>query len=548
MTRTLKVENLTIKSANQTLVDNLTYQLKQGETLAIVGESGSGKSISNLAILGLLPNSLSISGEATFYKDNQTIQLPIQNSLSKDNKHNQKIFQQIRGQKIGMIFQEPMTALNPLHTIGKQLAESLMQIGTKKPEILPKSIELLNQVNIHEPQQKLNHYPHELSGGERQRVMIAMVLAQNPSVIIADEPTTALDVTLRHEVLTLLDTIKKQRGLSMILISHDLNIVKNYSDNIIVMRHGKMLEQGSCEQIFNNPTHDYTKQLIYQDFGTALAVDELAKPLLTVQDLTVKFPKQKNFFGKVSDWKTVVNQIKFNLTTGQSLGIVGESGSGKTTTALVLIKLLSNQAKLSGKILLQDSQEIELLAFNQKQFKTYRPLIQMVFQDPYASINPRFTVGEIIEEGLIVQGMDKQHREQAVKDILQTVKLPEDFIQRYPHELSGGQRQRVALARSLVMKPKILILDEPTSALDSQTQIAIVKLLREIQQKFAISYIFISHDLQVVQALCQMIVVLQQGQCVEIGKTQQIFANPQHSYTKNLINAYQSTQILPNVS
>lgn len=545
MTDLLNIENLTIKSANQTLVDNLTYQLKQGETLAIVGESGSGKSISNLAILGLLPNSLSISGEATFYSDNQTVHLPIQNSLSKNN---QKIFQQIRGQKIGMIFQEPMTALNPLHTIGKQLAESLMQISTKKADILPKSIELLNQVNIHEPQQKLNHYPHELSGGERQRVMIAMVLAQNPSVIIADEPTTALDVTLRHDILRLLDTIKKQRGLSMILISHDLNIVKNYSDNIIVMRHGKMLEQGSCEQIFDNPTHDYTKQLIYQDFGTALAVDELAKPLLTVQGLTVKFPKQKNFFGKVSDWKTVVNQIGFNLTAGQSLGIVGESGSGKTTTALALIKLLSSQAKLSGKILLQDSREIELLAFNQKQFKTYRPLIQMVFQDPYASINPRFTVGEIIEEGLIVQGMDKQHREQAVKDMLQTVKLPEDFIQRYPHELSGGQRQRVALARSLVMKPKILILDEPTSALDSQTQIAIVKLLREIQQKFAISYVFISHDLQVVQALCQTIVVLQQGQCVEMGKTQQIFANPQHSYTKNLINAYQSTQILPNVS
>lgn len=539
MTRTLKVENLTIKSANQTLVDNLTYQLKQGETLAIVGESGSGKSISNLAILGLLPNSLSVSGEVTFYEDKQTIHLPIQNSLSKNNKAKQKTFQQIRGQKIGMIFQEPMTALNPLHTIGKQLAESLMQIGTKKADILPKSIELLAQVNIHEPQQKINHYPHELSGGERQRVMIAMVLAQNPKIIIADEPTTALDVTLRHEILTLLDNIKKNYGLAMILISHDLNIVKNYSDNIIVMRHGKMLEQGSCQEIFNNPTQDYTKQLIYQDFGTALAVDELAKPLLTVQDLIVQFPRQKNFFGKVTDWKTVVNQINFVLKNGQSLAIVGESGSGKTTTALALIKLLSNQAKLSGKILLQDSQEVELLGLNQKQFKTYRPLIQMVFQDPYASINPRFTVSEIIEEGLIVQGMDKQNRQQAVKDILQTVKLPEDFIQRYPHELSGGQRQRVALARSLVMKPKILILDEPTSALDSQTQIAMVQLLRDIQQKFGISYIFISHDLHVVQALCQTAVVLQQGVCVEMGEIEQIFTNPQHDYSKKLVFAYQ---------
>lgn len=539
MTKRLTIRNLTIKSANQTLVDNLTYQLKQGETLAIVGESGSGKSISNLAILGLLPNSLSVSGEATFYEDKQTIHLPIQNSLSENNKAKQKTFQQIRGQKIGMIFQEPMTALNPLHTIGKQLAESLMQIGTKKADILPKSIELLAQVNIHEPQQKINHYPHELSGGERQRVMIAMVLAQNPKIIIADEPTTALDVTLRHEILTLLDNIKKNYGLAMVLISHDLNIVKNYSDNIIVMRHGKMLEQGSCQEIFNNPTQDYTKQLIYQDFGTALAVDELAKPLLTIQDLTVQFPRQKNFFGKVTDWKTVVNQINFVLKNGQSLAIVGESGSGKTTTALALIKLLSNQAKLSGKILLQDSQEVELLGLNQKQFKTYRPLIQMVFQDPYASINPRFTVGEIMEEGLIVQGLDKQSREQAVKDILQTVKLPEDFEQRYPHELSGGQRQRVALARSLVMKPKILILDEPTSALDSQTQIAMVQLLRDIQQKFGISYIFISHDLHVVQALCQTAVVLQQGVCVEMGEIEQIFTNPQHDYSKKLVFAYQ---------
>lgn len=540
MSELLNIENLTIKSANQTLVDNLTYQLKQGETLSIVGESGSGKSISSLAILGLLPNSLSISGDATFYEDNQTIQLPIENSLSKNNKSNQKTFQHIRGQKIGMIFQEPMTALNPLHSIGKQLFESLTLIGAPKNKLKNKAIQLLQQVNLHNPSERLTAYPHELSGGERQRVMIALVLAQNPNIIIADEPTTALDVTLRHEVLTLLDNIKKQRGLSMILISHDLNIVKNYSDKIIVMRHGKMLEQGRCEQIFSNPTHEYTKQLIYQDFGKCLPVNELAKPLLTVQDLTVQFPRQKNFFGKVSDWKNVVHQLSFILKNGQSLAIVGESGSGKTTTALALIKLLSNQAKLSGKILLQDSQEIELLAFNQKQFKAYRTHIQMVFQDPYASINPRFSVGEIIEEGLIVQGMDKQNRQQAVKDILQTVKLPEDFIQRYPHELSGGQRQRVALARSLVMKPKILILDEPTSALDSQTQIMMVKLLREIQKTFNISYIFISHDLQVVQALCQTAMVLQQGFCVEMGDIEKIFRNPQHEYTQKLVSAYQN--------
>lgn len=537
MSELLKVENLTIKSANQTLVGNLSYTLHTGETLAIVGESGSGKSISSLAILGLLPtNSLSVTGHATITQNANNINLPLQDSQTKPN---QAIFRQIRGQKIGMIFQEPMTALNPLHTIGKQLYESLMLIGTPKNTLKNKVIELLNQVNITDSINKLDRYPHELSGGQRQRIMIAMVLAQNPDIIIADEPTTALDVTLQHEILGLLDTLKRERNMAMILISHDLNLVKRYSDNIIVMQQGKVVEQNDTKTLFHNPQQDYTKLLINQDFGESLPMDNTADKLLDVKHLTISFAEQKNFFGKTVQWFDAVKSLDFALSAGQSLGIVGESGSGKTTTALALIKLLSSNTKLSGKInLTKNSEWIDILPLSNQAFKPYRTDIQMVFQDPFASINPRFTVGEIIEEGLIVQNIAKDEREQRVKTMLATVKLPENFINRYPHELSGGQRQRVALARSLVMKPKILILDEPTSALDSQTQVAVVNLLREIQQQFNLSYIFISHDLKVVKALCQRILVLKNGECVEMGESSQIFNAPMAEYTKLLLRSF----------
>ncbi|MFW2178075.1 MULTISPECIES: ATP-binding cassette domain-containing protein [unclassified Moraxella] len=523
MSELLTVQNLTIKSTTQTLVDNLSYTLQKGETLAIVGESGSGKSLSSLALLGLLPNSLSKS------------------------KSNETIFQQIRGKRIGMIFQEPMTALNPLHNIGKQIAESLAMAGVAKKDWRQQTIDLLTQVNTPDPANKLGRYPHELSGGQRQRVMIAMALAQNPQILIADEPTTALDVSLRHEVLGLLDHLKRERGMAMLLISHDLNLVKRYSDHIIVMQQGKVMEQGTTQAIFDNPRHEYTKSLIYQDFGKSLPTLDNAPTVLQVNDLTLQFPTQTNLFGKVTQYFTAVNRLSFAVRQRQSLGIIGESGSGKTTTALALIKLLGNSAKVTGEILLnphlstsvvslsnhdvananhpstsseQTQDFTNILPLSNKGFLPYRSQIQMVFQDPYASINPRFSVFEIIEEGLMVQGIGKLEREQAVLNALDTVRLPRDFIHRYPHELSGGQRQRVALARALVMKPKILLLDEPTSALDSSTQIAVVKLLREIQAEFGLSYIFISHDLAVVKALCQHILILKDGQCQAYLPTQ----------------------------
>lgn len=545
MSELLKVKTLTIKSANQTLVDNLSYTLNSGETLAIVGESGSGKSISSLALLGLLPNSLSITGQATLTDVSDTqnpkpIILPIENdslsTYSKSRKQNENIFRQIRGKRIGMIFQEPMTALNPLHTVGKQIAESLSLAGVAKKHWRQRTLALLSQVNIANPESKLARYPHELSGGQRQRIMIAMALAQDPDIIIADEPTTALDVTLRHEILGLLHRLKKERGMAMILISHDLNLVKRYSDNLIVMQQGKVMEQGATQAIFDHPQHSYTRSLIYQDFGQSLPIIDNSPSVLEVKQLTIAFPQKNNILGQTTQWFEAVKGLNLTLAQGQSLGIVGESGSGKTTTALALIKLLANAAKVQGQILLSGNAHMtDVLALSNKAFLPYRSNIQMVFQDPYASINPRFSVFEIIEEGLTIQGIAKTEREKAVLAALDTVQLPRDFISRYPHELSGGQRQRVALARALVMKPKILLLDEPTSALDSSTQVAMVKLLRDIQAKFGLSYIFISHDLQVVKALCQTILVLKNGETQAYDTTDNIFSQPQNHYVTALI-------------
>lgn len=538
MSKLLKVQNLTINSATQTLVDNLTYTLKKGETLAIVGESGSGKSISSLALLGLLSNSLSITGHATLIdtQSNKEIILPIERNSPSKAKNTENIFRQIRGKRIGMIFQEPMTALNPLHTIAKQFAESLALAGVAKKDWHQRTIDLLNQVNISHPEICLNRYPHELSGGQRQRVMIAIVLAQGPDIIIADEPTTALDVTLQHEILGLLDRLKRERGMAMILISHDLNLVKRYSDNIVVLQSGKVMEQGTTGEIFANPKSDYTKSLIYQSFGVSLPLDDTGEIVLMVKDLNIAFPQNSNFFGQTTAWFTAVRGINFDLNQGQSFGIIGESGSGKTTTALALLKLLGNKAKVSGEAVLpKTSKNTNILLLSNNAFKPYRADIQMVFQDPYASINPRFTVMQIIEEGLIVQGVSQIEREQAVVQALDTVRLPRDFVSRYPHELSGGQRQRVALARSLVMKPKILILDEPTSALDSSTQVAVVKLLRDIQQDFGVSFLFISHDLKVVRALCQRILVLKDGKVQALASSEDLFTKSQSKYVTKLI-------------
>lgn len=514
------------------LVDKLSYELRQGQTLAIVGESGSGKSIASLGLLGLLPDSLSVTGKVQLADTTGMAALPISNHKTRD-----AALRSIRGQRIGMVFQEPMTALNPLHTVAKQIAESLRLSGVPKKQWRDKSIALLGDVNISDPTDKLNRYPHELSGGQRQRVMIAMALAQQPDILIADEPTTALDVTLQHEILALLDDLKRQHNMAMILISHDLNLVRRYSDEVIVMRQGQTIEQGQTAAVFSQPKADYTRSLIKQDFGQALSLfaDSSEQPtVLQVSNLQVQFPIEKSLFGGTKRWFDAVKNVDMNLQKGQALGIVGESGSGKTTIALALSQLLSNQARVGGQIMV-NSQEIA--ALSKSELRQFRSQIQMVFQDPFASINPRMTVMQIVEEGLLVQGVNKTERQQAVMDSLATVHLPLEFAQRYPHELSGGQRQRVALARALIMQPSLLILDEPTSALDSTTQVTVVSLLREIQEKLQISYVFISHDLKVVRALCQHIMVLKEGVCIESGPTEDVFENPKHLYAKQLLQA-----------
>ena len=515
------------------LVDRLSYELKQGQTLAIVGESGSGKSIGSLALLDLLPDNLTISGKVQLASSTGMTVLPIANKKGRN-----ALLRSIRGQRIGMVFQEPMTALNPLHTVAKQIAESLRLSGLPKKQWREKSIALLADVNITDPADKLGRYPHELSGGQRQRVMIAMALAQQPDILIADEPTTALDVTLQHDILELLDRLKRQHNMAMVLISHDLNLVRRYSDEVIVMRQGQTIEQGQTAAVFNQPKADYTRTLIQQDFGQALNLSDGEKSkqstVLQVNNLQVQFPIEKSLFGGTKRWFDAVKNLEMTLQKGQALGIVGESGSGKTTIALALTQLLSNQASVNGQIVVNGQ---EITALSKSELRQFRSQIQMVFQDPFASINPRMTVMQIVEEGLLVQGIDKTARQQAVMDSLATVHLPPEFAGRYPHELSGGQRQRVALARALIMQPSLLILDEPTSALDSTTQVTVVSLLREIQQKLQISYVFISHDLKVVRALCQHIMVLKDGMCVESGRTENIFNNPQHPYAQQLLQA-----------
>ena len=527
----LVVDKLSIVTdASVVLVDKLSYELRQGQTLAIVGESGSGKSIASLALLGLLPDSLIVTGKAQLADTSRMTTLPIANDRARN-----AALRAVRGQRIGMVFQEPMTALNPLHTVAKQIAESLRLVGVPKKQWQSQTIDLLNDVNITDPTDKLNRYPHELSGGQRQRVMIAMALAQQPDILIADEPTTALDMTLQHEILALLDNLKRQHNMAMILISHDLNLVRRYSDEVIVMRQGQTIEQGQTAAVFGQPKAEYTRSLIKQDFGQALDLldaESQQSTVLQVNNLQVQFPIEKSLFGGTKRWFEAVKDVDMSLQKGQALGIIGESGSGKTTIALALSQLLSNQARVSGQIMVNDQ---DIAALSKRDLRTFRSQIQMVFQDPFASINPRMTVMEIVEEGLLVRGIDKAARQQAVMNSLTTVHLPLEFAQRYPHELSGGQRQRVALARALIMQPSLLILDEPTSALDSTTQVTVVNLLREIQEKLQISYVFISHDLKVVRALCQHIMVLKDGVCVESGRTGDVFNDPQHPYAKQLL-------------
>ena len=432
-----------------------------------------------------------------------------------------------------MIFQEPMTSLNPLHRIEKQIGEVMrVHRGIAASEAKPKILELLNLVGLQNPEEKLSAYPHELSGGQRQRVMIAMALANEPDLLIADEPTTALDVTIQAQILALLLELQAKLGMAILLITHDLGIVEKTADRVCVMTEGRIVESGDCDAIFNSPRHAYTRHLISAEpSGVPVAGDEQAKVLMSCENLCVRFPLAKGFFF-VKKYLTAVNRVSLSVREGQTLGIVGESGSGKTTLGLALLRLVAS----SGAVTLDD-QRLDLLTA--KGVKPFRRDMQIVFQDPFGSLSPRMSVGQIVEEGLLVHQREltvAQRRDLVAKTLLE-VGLDPDTQDRYPHEFSGGQRQRIAVARALILKPRVLVLDEPTSALDMSVQAQIVDLLRDLQHKHKLTYLFISHDLKVVRALSNRVIVMKDGVIVEQGTSDEIFEAPRSEYTRELIHA-----------
>ncbi|RWD25053.1 ABC transporter ATP-binding protein [Mesorhizobium sp.] len=523
----LSIRDLSVafaQSGKQSLaVDHIAFDIAKGETVALVGESGSGKSVSALSVLKLLPYPTAShpSGRILFQGSDL---------LSMD----ERALRRVRGNKITMIFQEPMTSLNPLHTIEQQIVEVLkLHQGLGDRQARARTLELLNEVGIREPEKRLDAYPHQLSGGQRQRVMIAMALANEPELLIADEPTTALDVTVQAQILELLAKLKARKGMSMLFITHDLGIVRKIADRVCVMTKGKIVESGPTKDIFANPQHAYTKHLLAAEpKGKPPAANADAKAVMTGKDIKVWFPIRRGFFRRTVDNVKAVDGIDVTVRAGQTLGVVGESGSGKTTLGLALARMISSTGTIQF-----DGRDINQLSFN-----AMRPLrreLQIVFQDPFGSLSPRMSIAEIIEEGLKIHEpkLTPDQRDDKVVDVLKEVGLDPETRNRYPHEFSGGQRQRVAIARAMVLNPRFVMLDEPTSALDMSVQAQVVDLLRNLQVKHDLAYLFISHDLKVIRALANDVIVMRNGQIVETGPSEQIFGSPQTDYTRALISA-----------
>ena len=523
----LKVQNLSVDFSTPggavQAVKQVSFEVGKGETLALVGESGSGKSVSALSILQLLPYPVARHPNGSIrFEDQEMIGAP------------DSTLRGIRGNDIAMIFQEPMTSLNPLHTIEKQINEVLfVHKGLARRAARERTLELLNLVGLSDAEKRLNAYPHELSGGQRQRVMIAMALANEPKLLIADEPTTALDVTIQAQILELLDDLKQKFDMSMLFITHDLGIVRKMADRVCVMNQGEIVENGATEDIFKNPTHDYTRHLLdAEPSGTALAPDHGAPKIMQANDLKVHFPIKAGLMRRTVDHVKAVDGITLEIREGQTVGVVGESGSGKTTLGLALLRLISSQGTIEF-----DGQNIEDMRTNE--LRPLRREMQVVFQDPYGSLSPRMSIAQIIEEGLKVHGLgdNAAERDEKIVTVMQEVGLDPEVRHRYPHEFSGGQRQRVAIARALVLRPKFIVLDEPTSALDRSVQAQIIDLLRGLQEKYKLAYLFISHDLKVVRAISNHVIVMRDGKVVEQGPADEIFDRPGEDYTKALMAA-----------
>ncbi|MBI1363441.1 MAG: dipeptide ABC transporter ATP-binding protein [Proteobacteria bacterium] len=520
------VNGLQVAFGKNVAVDGVSLTIGHGETVALVGESGSGKSVTAMSILKLLPKAANISAGSVVMEG--------RNLLDLDN----AALRSVRGRKVSVIFQEPMTSLNPVHTIQRQLVEMLLQhnTGMSKREARAQTLELLEQVGIQNAHERVGAYPHELSGGQRQRVMIAMALACNPEMIIADEPTTALDVTVQAQILTLLKDLQKKRGMALLLITHDLGVVRHMAERVYVMQHGKIVEEGKTEDIFTKAQHPYTLSLLNAEpKGTALAGDPNAPTVLKADNVKVWFPIKKGFLRKTVGHVKAVDGLSLDIKSGQTVGVVGESGSGKSTLGNMLLRLIDKSC-CHGTVLFGD---VDVQKLSGADLCRLRTDIQIVFQDPFGSLSPRMSVAEIVAEGLELHEPNLTAAEVDTKvcAVLNEVGLDPEMRHRYPHEFSGGQRQRISIARALILEPKFLVLDEPTSALDMTVQEQVVNLLRDIQKRRNLAYLFISHDLKVIRALSNHILVMKDGKVVEQGTAQEIFQQPKEAYTKALIAA-----------
>jgi microcin C transport system ATP-binding protein len=504
-------------------VDRVSFRIDAGETMALVGESGSGKSVTALSLLQLLPY-------GTARHPSGSIRFRGRELMGAD----QATLQAVRGNQVSMIFQEPMTSLNPLHTVEKQINEVLLlHKRLSERQARERTLELLRLVRIQEPETRLDAYPHQLSGGQRQRVMIAMALANEPALLIADEPTTALDVTIQAQILKLLAELQQRLGMAMLLITHDLTIVRKVAARVAVMTEGRIVEQAATAELFARPRHAYTRHLLAAEpKGRPAAPAPDARPVMSADHLKVYFPLKAGVFRRTVGHVRAVDDVSLLAREGETVGVVGESGSGKTTLGLALLRLIRSQGRISF-------QGRDISAMRGAAIRPLRREMQVVFQDPYGSLSPRLSVAQIVEEGMLVhgQGGNYDERRRLIAAVLREVDLAPDAMDRYPHEFSGGQRQRIAIARALVLKPKFVVLDEPTSALDMSVQAQIVELLRELQRRHGLTYLFISHDLRVVRALANAVIVMRDGKVVEQGPAERVFERPEHDYTKALMAA-----------
>lgn len=522
----LSVENLTISFGNGfKAVDNISFTINAGESFALVGESGSGKSLTALSILKLLPQQAQLSATAIKLKQTDLLPLP-EFELCR-----------IRGKRVSFIFQDPMSSLNPVMTIGEQIAEVLkLHTGLDENVCRERVLELLEQVEIPDPEQKLKAYPHQLSGGQRQRIMIAIALAGEPDLLIADEPTTALDVTIQAQILALLKKLQQQSGMTLWLISHDLALVSMTADRVAVMQQGKIVESGPCREVFKNPGHEYTQKLLQalpsMQNCPADGTESNTATLLQVSDFYCYYPIRKGVFQRVVDYVKAVDGVSFNLARGRTLALVGESGCGKTTLGKSLLGLIKGSR---GLVKLDQA---DLGSLSEEQLRQKRAEMQIIFQDPYSAMNPRMLVGDIIAEGIqsLYPQIGVQERSEKVTDLLSQVGLPADSAMRYPHEFSGGQRQRICIARALAVEPKLIVCDEPTSALDVSVQAQIIELLKKLQQEKGLSYLFITHNIAVVAEIAQEVAVMYKGKIIEHGSVRQVLKTPQQAYTRKLLS------------